>query len=96
MKRSKEELLKIVSDFIGETNTDDALSLLDDISDTIDNGSEDWEQKYYDNDKAWRERYKARFSETKTEEREETEETEENEGANPLTYENLFEEVKEK
>lgn len=93
MKRSKEELLKLVSEFVGDMPTDEALSLLEDISDTVESDTENWKQKYIDNDKAWRERYKARFSSTK----EEIEEQEEQENDDtPLTYESLFEEVKKK
>lgn len=57
-----EELLKSVNTILGENTSDEALTLLDDISDTFAaNNQTEWKQKYEDNDKAWRERYRDRF-----------------------------------
>lgn len=91
MKRSKEEILASISAFIGENPTDEGLALLEDVTDSFDNDSEDWRAKYETNDKEWRERYKARFTEKiiTEEKREEKEEVDE-----PLTYDNLFKEEK--
>lgn len=62
----KEALLKRISDYIGEDNSDESISLLEDISDTYDSlgkeDSEDWKAKYEENDAMWREKYRSRFT----------------------------------
>lgn len=61
----KEELLETINKIAGENTTDDVLKLMEDVSDTYDNfanaDKEDWKQKYEDNDKAWKEKYRSRF-----------------------------------
>lgn len=61
----KEELLETINKIAGENTTDDVLKLMEDVSDTYDNfanaDNEDWKQKYEDNDKAWKEKYRSRF-----------------------------------
>lgn len=65
--KSKEELISSITERLQGDNSDDALALLEDVSDTLDdydtklNDSTDWKQKYEDNDKEWREKYKTRF-----------------------------------
>lgn len=67
MIKSKDEIISMISQQIGEDNSDEAISLLEDITDTLNdyeiktNDSTNWKQKYEDNDKEWRERYKERF-----------------------------------
>lgn len=65
--RTREELLKIVRDYVKD-NTDDAtLQLLEDVDDTFKDFAEkskdetDWKAKYEENDKEWRAKYKERF-----------------------------------
>ena len=65
--RSKEELLNQINSIIGE-NSDDAISLIEDISDTIDDYETkvtgdgiDWKTKYEENDRTWRDKYTSRF-----------------------------------
>ena len=101
----KEELINKLSAYIGEDNSDAAIEILEDVSDTIDAGGdadelikevEDLKIKVEETDKEWREKYKARFlegSEDPDEPEEETEEEEEIE--EKTTYEDLFEEEKE-
>ena len=67
--RTREELISLVNDIVGENADDKVISLLEDITDTYNDfdtrtnnsDTEDWKQKYEDNDKQWREKYKARF-----------------------------------
>ena len=67
--RTREELISLVNDIVGENADDKVISLLEDITDTYNdfdtrtnnNDTEDWKQIYEDNDKQWREKYKARF-----------------------------------
>lgn len=102
----KEELINKLSAYIGEDNSDAAIEILEDVSDTIDAGSdadelikevEELKIKVEETDKEWREKYKARFlegsedpAEPGEEETEEEEEIEEK-----TTYDELFEEEKE-
>jgi hypothetical protein len=66
--KSKEELLASIKNRFGEDTSDDALSLYEDLSDTItdfENKAKgdgvDWKKKYEDNDRDWREKYRDRF-----------------------------------
>ena len=68
MVRNKDELVNKIKEFIGENDSDDALALLEDVSDTFADfenkmsDTTDWKSKYEENDKAWRTKYKERFS----------------------------------
>lgn len=68
MVRSKEDVIKSLTDYFGEEMTDEAISIVEDISDTIDDMAErnsesiNWKQKYEENDKAWRKKYTDRFN----------------------------------
>lgn len=85
---SKEDLIAKLNASFGENLSDDNISLLEDVSDTIDafSDSEDWKTKYEKNDASWRKRYKERF-EGKEDDSEEPE-TEHHEA--PLKFEDLF------
>lgn len=72
--RTQEELMTLIRARIGDDTSDEALGLLEDISDTFGDLSkkatpdgEDWKQKYQDLDKEWRDKYKARFFESSPE-----------------------------
>lgn len=60
---SKEDLIAKLNASFGENLSDDNISLLEDVADTIDSFSdaEDWKTKYEENDASWRKRYKERF-----------------------------------
>lgn len=64
----KEDLFKAIQEKL--TDSDDDLTLLENITDTINDMTaepqEDWKARYEENDKQWRERYKARFAEPST------------------------------
>lgn len=60
-KRTKDELLAAVRGVIGDNQSDEAIALIEDITDTFDTPAEDWEQRYKDNDTAWRQKYTERF-----------------------------------
>ena len=65
---SKEDLVQKLTAVIGEEQNDEAISLVEDISDTLadyENKISDttnWKAKYEENDKAWRQKYVSRFS----------------------------------
>lgn len=65
MIRTKNELLEAVRNMLTDSTTDEALALLEDVSDTLDNAedreSENWKEKYEELDKSWREKYRDRF-----------------------------------
>ena len=62
---TREQLLEKVKAKIGESTSDDDLSLLEDITDTFDSvqstEQEDWKKKYETNDAEWRKKYRDRF-----------------------------------
>lgn len=92
--KSKEEILASVRAIVGEDTSDATLELFDDISDTLDNYSNseniNYKEKYEQNDREWRQKYRDRFMNGKPED-DDDEETEENSGKK-YTYENLFKE----
>lgn len=63
--RTKEEILESIRTRIGDDTSDEALALVEDVSDTMDSLSntdtEDWKAKYEENDAAWRQKYRDRF-----------------------------------
>ena len=90
--RTAEELLAAIKERIGDDTSDEALTLIEDISDTINNKAnddkEDWKKKYEENDTAWRQKYRERFFNPPTENEKDDEEIEEK----SLTYDELFKE----
>lgn len=67
MIKSKDEIINMISARIGEDNSDEAIGLLEDITDTLNDyetrtaDSTNWKEKYETNDKEWRDKYKERF-----------------------------------
>ncbi|MBP9988954.1 MAG: hypothetical protein KBT46_05590 [Ruminococcus sp.] len=61
----KDTFMKTVTDFVGENNSDEALTFLETMSATYDEMNKppevNWEEKYRENDEAWRKRYRERF-----------------------------------
>lgn len=99
--RTKDELLEIIRERIGDDSSDETISFLEDITDTLsdyeekatNSDTEDWKTKYEENDKMWREKYRERFFSKKVEN--EDEDFEEDE-VKSLSYDDLFEEKEEK
>lgn len=60
-RRTREELVAAFCAYAGDRNDDDTIALVEDISDSFGDG-EDWQAKYEENDRQWRERYLSRFS----------------------------------
>lgn len=79
MVKTREEILEKLKAFSGDNVEDDTLSFIEDVTDTMNHyedalkDSTDWKQKYEDNDKEWREKYKSRFFEGSAEQHEEPE-----------------------
>lgn len=105
-RRSKEELLQIANTILGEDTTDDIISFLEDIADSV--GADEveiegenweikyredmelWEQKYNDNDKMWRDKYRSRFNGEVQEELEQEQEQETEPEEDTTTLEELL------
>ena len=65
MVKTKEELLNGFKAKLGEDTSDETISLLEDLNDTLDltKDNVDWKAKYEENDKQWRDKYTSRFYE---------------------------------
>lgn len=65
---SRDELMNRIKARIGEDTSDDALSLIEDFSDTFTDyesrAGEDWKAKYDELDSTWRKKYRDRFFQT--------------------------------
>lgn len=97
----KEGLTAALKSLLGDRDDDDALKLLEDLTDTYDsyNDGEDWKAKFEENDKAWRDRYKARFFDgdesNDAKDSNESTESDESEDAEKITVDDLFEDEDE-
>ena len=102
--KSKEELLSTVKTLIGDNPSDDAIALLEDISDTLDNstgGSSDEDKKKIEElekqvkevDETWRKKYTDRFfstSDPKDKGDDEFKDGEDDKKDSPKTFDELF------
>ena len=68
--KTKTELLEMIKNRIGDGNSDEDISFIEDITDTVTDlenkasNNINWEQKYNENDAAWRKKYRDRFFNT--------------------------------
>lgn len=98
----KDELVLKLKNIIGDRTDNEALNFIEDTVDTLNslenNGNfeqerkklnDDWQKKYDDNDKAWREKYRSRFFNGNDEEKEEEKE-EKIDDKKEYNYDNLF------
>ena len=94
----KEEFMKQLNDIVGDNTSDEALSFLENASDTIDYLSKqvteagDWKKKFETNDANWRQKYRERFAQPSLprEESDDTIDEEDDDQTEELTFENLF------
>ena len=95
--KTKEELLTAIRDRFADDSSDETISFIEDVSDTITDletkaagDGVDWKAKATEIDNAWREKYKARFfAGTPTEPDDDPEIIDE---PKPLTFDELFKE----
>ena len=99
MKKTKAEIIADLTAFIGENQSDDAVALIENVSDSIDDNTDELRQEnarlqkqYEDNDKAWRQKYIDRFNNEDNKDDKDSEVIDVDDSDKPLTYENLFEE----
>lgn len=93
--KSKEEIMESVKAVIGDNESEEVISLLEDLSDTLDSkegDGTDWKAKYEQNDSEWKKKYRDRFFSKSDKKEEEAEEEEEEEEEDNLTYDKLFKE----
>lgn len=93
--KTREELLASIRARVGEQTDDETIAFLEDVTDTLtdfetraNGGSEDWEQRYKDNDAEWRKKYTERFF--SNEPTKLTDPKPKDEEKNPKTFEDLF------
>lgn len=83
----RDVLIQRITSLLSEPESDDSLSLIEDVTDTLEAGSsDDWKTKYEENDAAWRKRYKERFLKKPDKEPE----IEDDEKEEKKTYDDLF------
>lgn len=100
---SRDDFIKKIQEKIGDSTSDEDIKFLEDMTDTyndlVDKGtekdSEDWKQKYEDNDKMWRQKYRDRFFSSSTDvdplpEPKEPEPDPETEKAEQISVKDLF------
>lgn len=64
---TKEDFMNSIKSRVGEDTSDEAIKFIEDMTDTFNDltnrigDKEDWKTKYEENDKAWKEKYTARF-----------------------------------
>lgn len=103
MVRSKEELIEEIRAVVGEDTSDNVITLIENVTDTITElettDGEEWKQKFEENDKMWREKYISRFTEGTTDDTtaqtEPTTEPTADDEEKEKTFDELFEEEKE-
>lgn len=95
--KSKDDILTEIKAKFGEDDSDDTLSFIEDISDTLDDMSDqlsksgEWKDKYEQNDKEWRQKYRDRFFSKPIDEPDVTSDpVTEPATKKPMTYDDLF------
>lgn len=101
MIRTKDEILSLIRERIGDDTSDEAISFIEDVTDTLNDfesrtgDSAEWERKYNDLDASWRKKYKDRFF-SKEVEGVDDDVDEDFEEKKTYKYEDLFEEKEDK
>lgn len=92
MKKTKEEILVALSKLIGDNNSDEAITLYEDISDSIGDG--DNEARIAEVENKWRKKYIERFMTLDKEEENEVEDEKTVEDEEKIRINDLFKEEK--
>ena len=96
---TKEDLLNKIKERIGDDTSDEAISFIEDATDTINDfetkaqgDGVDWKQKYNENDAEWRKRYRDRFFDPDSTDKDNplNQHKDENEDNSPKTFDELF------
>ena len=94
--RTREEILNSIRARIGDDTSDEAISLVEDVTDTLadmenkaNGDGVNWRERYEQNDREWRAKYRDRFF-GKTDDN--NDDKADDEIKKPMTYEELFKE----
>lgn len=96
--KTMEELMESVRTRLGDDQSDEALALLEDISDTYGDmqsrttDGEDWKKKYETNDAEWRQKYRDRFFDKSNNNDDDDDGDGGGNSNKPLTFDELFKE----
>lgn len=94
--KTRDEIVEAVRKRIGEDTSDEAISLLEDVTDTFADyetrvaDKTDWKTKYDEMDASWRKKYMDRFSGKTGEEDKEEQEEQIKDDSEPRTFDELF------
>lgn len=94
--RTREEILEAIRSRIGEDTSDESISLLEDITDTMEDyetrvaDKTDWKNKYDELDATWRRKYIERFSGKTGEDIKNEQEEQIKDDDEPRTFDELF------
>lgn len=94
--RTREEILEAIRSRIGEDTSDESISLLEDITDTMEDyetrvaDKTDWKNKYGELDATWRRKYIERFSGKTGEDIKNEQEEQIKDDSEPRTFDELF------
>lgn len=95
---SNEDLIQRLTALIGESTTDENISLIEDVTDTLQDYTERtkdttiWKEKYAENDKEWRKRYTERFANNDRQDDENSQYKNDSQESEKLTFDALFKE----
>ena len=98
---SKEQVLEKIKSMIGENTDDDSITLIEDVTDTLNDyetkskDTTDWEKKYKENDEAWRKKYRDRFFNSPSgdeNDQNKNDDDDDDSSEKNLTYDKLFKE----
>lgn len=94
--KTRDEIMEAIRKCIGEDTSDEAISLLEDVTDTFADyetkvaDKTDWKTKYDEMDASWRKKYMDRFSGKTGEEIKEEQEKQIKDDSEPRTFDELF------
>lgn len=94
--KTRDEIMEAIRKRIGEDTSDEAISLLEDVTDTFADyetkvaDKTDWKTKYDEMDASWRKKYMDRFSGKTGEEVKEEQEEQIKDDSDPRTFDELF------
>jgi len=94
--KTRDEIVEAVRKRIGEDTSDEAISLLEDVTDTFADyetrvaDKTDWKTKYDEMDASWRKKYMDRFSGKTGEEVKDEQEEQIKDDSEPRTFDELF------
>lgn len=94
--KTRDEIMEAIRKRIGEDTSDEAISLLEDVTDTFADyetkvaDKTDWKTKYDEMDASWRKKYMDRFSGKTGEEVKDEQEEQIKDDSEPRTFDELF------